>query len=112
MMRAVIERVVALAVLVAGLALPLAAAEMLSPASPEYKEMADLAKQALGPDADAADKAVDALKALGEPARPRLIGVVRELLARGRTGVGKAKATWLGCDLSKQYVTINADYTT
>ncbi|MBE3123903.1 MAG: CAP domain-containing protein [Planctomycetes bacterium] len=92
MMRAVIERVAVLAILVAGLALPLAAAERLSPASPEYKEMADLAKRALGPDADAADKAVDALKALGEPARPRLIGAVRELLVRGRTGVGKAKA--------------------
>jgi glutamate N-acetyltransferase/amino-acid N-acetyltransferase len=26
--------------------------------------------------------------------------------------VGKATADWLGCDLSKQYVTINADYTT
>lgn len=27
-------------------------------------------------------------------------------------GQGKAAATWLGCDLSKEYVSINADYTT
>ncbi len=26
--------------------------------------------------------------------------------------LGKGEATWLGCDLSRQYVTINADYTT
>ena len=27
-------------------------------------------------------------------------------------GAGKAKVQWLGCDLSKEYVSINADYTT
>ena len=27
-------------------------------------------------------------------------------------GLGKADADWLGCDLSRQYITINADYTT
>ncbi|MCG8510214.1 MAG: bifunctional glutamate N-acetyltransferase/amino-acid acetyltransferase ArgJ [Rhodospirillales bacterium] len=27
-------------------------------------------------------------------------------------GMGEAEAEWLGCDLSKEYVTINADYTT
>ena len=27
-------------------------------------------------------------------------------------GLGKAQTEWLGCDLSRQYVTINADYTT
>ena len=27
-------------------------------------------------------------------------------------GLGKAEAEWLGCDLSRQYITINADYTT
>lgn len=26
--------------------------------------------------------------------------------------LGKAEATWLGCDLSRQYIAINADYTT
>ncbi|MEX0885401.1 MAG: bifunctional ornithine acetyltransferase/N-acetylglutamate synthase, partial [Phycisphaeraceae bacterium] len=25
---------------------------------------------------------------------------------------GQASADWLGCDLSRQYITINADYTT
>jgi glutamate N-acetyltransferase/amino-acid N-acetyltransferase len=27
-------------------------------------------------------------------------------------GLGKAEAEWLGCDLSRQYIAINADYTT
>lgn len=27
-------------------------------------------------------------------------------------GLGRATATWLGCDLSREYITINADYTT
>ncbi len=27
-------------------------------------------------------------------------------------GLGKAETRWLGCDLSRQYITINADYTT
>ena len=27
-------------------------------------------------------------------------------------GLGKAATAWLGCDLSRQYITINADYTT
>jgi glutamate N-acetyltransferase/amino-acid N-acetyltransferase len=27
-------------------------------------------------------------------------------------GLGRATSEWLGCDLSHQYVTINADYTT
>lgn len=27
-------------------------------------------------------------------------------------GVGEMRATWIGCDLSREYITINADYTT
>jgi glutamate N-acetyltransferase/amino-acid N-acetyltransferase len=27
-------------------------------------------------------------------------------------GLGTANVEWLGCDLSRDYVTINADYTT
>ena len=27
-------------------------------------------------------------------------------------GLGRFEAQWLGCDLSKRYVTINAEYTT
>jgi glutamate N-acetyltransferase/amino-acid N-acetyltransferase len=36
----------------------------------------------------------------------------REITFTLNLHVGKADADWLGCDLSKQYVTINADYTT
>lgn len=35
-----------------------------------------------------------------------------ELPIRIALGVGDANADWLGCDLSREYVTINADYTT
>ncbi len=35
-----------------------------------------------------------------------------ELPIRITLGVGQAGADWLGCDLSREYVTINADYTT
>jgi glutamate N-acetyltransferase/amino-acid N-acetyltransferase len=35
-----------------------------------------------------------------------------ELPIRIALGVGAASADWLGCDLSREYVTINADYTT
>ena len=27
-------------------------------------------------------------------------------------GIGNAEAEWLGCDLSREYIAINADYTT
>ena len=36
----------------------------------------------------------------------------REITFTIHLGVGKAQTQWLGCDLSKQYVTINAEYTT
>lgn len=36
----------------------------------------------------------------------------RHILFTLHIGVGKATTEWLGCDLSSQYVTINADYTT
>ncbi len=36
----------------------------------------------------------------------------REITFTLNLHIGKADADWLGCDLSKQYVTINADYTT
>ena len=35
-----------------------------------------------------------------------------EVLIEIDLGLGKAEAQWLGCDLSRQYVAINADYTT
>lgn len=36
----------------------------------------------------------------------------KEIVFTINIGLGKAQTEWLGCDLSKQYVTINADYTT
>ena len=36
----------------------------------------------------------------------------REVPIEVDLGLGKAEAEWLGCDLSRQYITINADYTT
>jgi glutamate N-acetyltransferase/amino-acid N-acetyltransferase len=36
----------------------------------------------------------------------------REIVFRIDLGKGDAAVQWLGCDLSRQYVTINADYTT
>ncbi len=46
--------------------------------------------------------------------RRKLHGVMRgkEIVIRLDLGQGKAAVEWLGCDLSKQYVTINAEYTT
>lgn len=57
----------------------------------QRSEMTALAKQALAADVAASDKAVDALKALGDPAKPRLVSALKELLVRGRTAVGAAK---------------------
>jgi hypothetical protein len=88
MPRVFIRQVLLLAVIGAIVA-PAMAAEPVSPR--ERKEMVDLARRALGPDAEASDKAIEALKALGEPARPRLVKVVQEVLTRGRTLVGKAR---------------------
>jgi uncharacterized protein YkwD len=63
------------------------------PMTPQQRtEISALAKTALGADEAASAKAVDALKAMGEVARPRLKAVVTELLQRGRTlvtGAGK-----------------------
>ena len=50
----------------------------------ELQHLMDLTRAALGPDAAAAAAAIKELQALGEPARPRLAAVVRELLARDR----------------------------
>jgi len=36
----------------------------------------------------------------------------KEVLIEVDLGLGSADAEWLGCDLSRQYITINADYTT
>ena len=36
----------------------------------------------------------------------------KEIVFTISIGLGKAQTEWLGCDLSRQYVTINADYTT
>lgn len=40
------------------------------------------------------------------------IMATREIIFEINLGLGTAKTEWLGCDISKQYVTINADYTT
>jgi len=66
-------------------------AEPVAVTPQQRKEMTALARQALAADAVASDKAVDALKALGEPAKPRLVSALKELLVRGRTAVGVAK---------------------
>jgi len=36
----------------------------------------------------------------------------RDVVITVAMGRGSAEATWLGCDLSREYITINADYTT
>jgi len=35
-----------------------------------------------------------------------------EILFEIDLGIGSGQSEWLGCDLSREYVTINADYTT
>lgn len=64
------------------------AAGLLRPRTPD--KAADLAKKALGPDADASRQAVQALRDMGEAGKPRLTGVVRSLLSRGREVVQRA----------------------
>ncbi len=64
---------------------------LLRPGPREGREAADLARQALGADPEASRRALDRLVALAEPARPRLTGVVRRLLERGREGVHRAE---------------------
>jgi uncharacterized protein YkwD len=57
----------------------------------ERQHLMDLSKAALGPDAAASAAAIKELQALGEPAKPRLAAVVRELLVRDRTLIGSAE---------------------
>ena len=44
----------------------------------------------------------------------RLTAIMRkkEITFTLDAGVGDASVEWLGCDLSRDYITINADYTT
>lgn len=49
------------------------------------------------------------------PAREKALEQVmakKEITFRIDLGKGEAAAEWLGCDLSREYITINADYTT
>lgn len=55
--------------------------------SKEYQRAVALAKAALGPDAAAAMQAVKDLQAMGDGARPRLVGVVGERLLRDKTAM-------------------------
>jgi len=75
------------------------AARAAGPASPgaprplspqELKRVTDLARTVLGPDAAASEKAIDDLKALGDAARPRLAGALRELLTRDKAALDRA----------------------
>ena len=74
------------------LAAPAAAGTLGSgPLQPQQqREMADLAKKALADNPAASWQAVQALRDLGEPAKPRLAGVLRQLLDRGRAVVQRA----------------------
>jgi hypothetical protein len=56
----------------------------------QIQRLMDLSKAALGPDAAASANAIKELQALGDPGRPRLTAVVRELLTRDRTLIGGA----------------------
>jgi len=88
MLKAATRRVTILMVLGAVFAAPLGAASL----TPRQRtEIGDLAKQALSPDAATSEKGVEALKAYGEAAKPRLVSVLAELLDRGRTVVLQAK---------------------
>lgn len=49
---------------------------------------------------------------LNPPAKLNKAMAKKEVLIEVDLGLGKAEAVWLGCDLSRQYITINADYTT
>ncbi|MFW6032609.1 MAG: bifunctional ornithine acetyltransferase/N-acetylglutamate synthase, partial [Phycisphaeraceae bacterium] len=47
-----------------------------------------------------------------QQARVEKVMQQKELTFRLTLGRGDAEVEWLGCDLSRQYITINADYTT
>jgi glutamate N-acetyltransferase / amino-acid N-acetyltransferase len=51
---------------------------------------------------------------LGKVEQRKLLQLMRrkEITFTVDLGTGKAEAQWLGCDLSRQYIAINADYTT
>lgn len=49
---------------------------------------------------------------LNPPAKLEKAMGKKEVLIEVDLGLGQAEAEWLGCDLSRQYITINADYTT
>lgn len=68
----------------------LGAAEPVPLTPQQHQEMAKLARAARGPDPDASAQALRDLEALGEPARPRLLNVVKELLLRDKPVVTAA----------------------
>ena len=51
---------------------------------------------------------------LKAPTRRKLAGLMcrRDVVIHVELGLGRASCRWLGCDLSREYVKINADYTT
>jgi len=78
----------AAAVLAAPAAAPALGTGPLRPG--QRREISALAKKALADDPEASWQAVQALGDLGEPAKPRLAGVLRQLLERGRAVVQRA----------------------
>jgi len=92
MMHTTVRRLLLVTLAAALAASPLApdarAATMLRPRT--SNKTADLARQALGSDPDASWEAVQALRDMGEKGKPRLTGVVRQLLERGREVVLRA----------------------
>ncbi len=82
------RRVTMLVVIGAALAAPLHAA----PLTPQQrKEISALAKQALSTDVATSEKGIEALKAYGDAAKPRLLSVLNQLLTQGRTIILQAK---------------------
>ncbi len=77
-----------LVVVGAALAAPLHAASVTPQ---QRKEMSALAKQVLSADVATSEKGIEALKAYGEAATPRLLNVLKQLLTHGRTIILQAK---------------------
>lgn len=82
------RRVTMLVVIGAALAAPLHAASVTPQ---QRKEMSALAKQALSTDVATSEKGIEALKAYGEAAKPRLLNALKQLLTHGRTIILQAK---------------------
>ena len=88
MPKAVMRPGTVLIVLGAVLAAPLGAASL----TPQQRtQIGALAKQALSADVATSEKGIEALKAYGEAAKPRLVDVLAQLLDRGRNVIRQAR---------------------